>query len=430
MATDNAVLESGELRSIEETLAGPSGVRWFWSVKFPLRDTAGRITGLCGMITEITDRKLTESRLQESEMILRSALETIGEAVVVYDQADRLVICNDQYRAIYARSAPVIQPGRSFEEIIRYGVERGQYPQAIGREEAWIAERLAAHQSCNVELLQKLDDGRWLRIRERKTPLGHIVGFRVDVTELMLAKEAAESASVAKSQFLATMSHEIRTPLNGILGMAQLLLMEGIGEAERIEFARTIVNSGQDLLRLLNDVLDLSKIEAGRLELKPAEFAADVLLRDVAALFRAQAEAKGLSLQVAWHGATVQFVADALRLRQMLVNLVSNAIKFSDRGNISVEGSARDTGDGAAWIEFTVTDQGIGISPEQQSRLFQPFVQVDASITRRVGGTGLGLSIVRRMAEQMHGEAGVESREGEGSRFWFRVRAERANAGG
>ena len=202
--------------------------------------------------------------MEQAEALLRSSLETIGEAFVIYDAEDRLVFCNEEYRNIYPISAPVIEPGRRFEEIVRYGLERGQYPEAVGREEAWLAERMAAHRVGNQELLQQLDDGRWLKIRERVMPDGHTVAFRIDVTEFYQARTAAEAASRAKSDFLAMMSHEIRTPLNGILGMAQVLSLPDVKESDRQAYTQTILDSGRSLLTLLNDILDLSKIEAGK----------------------------------------------------------------------------------------------------------------------------------------------------------------------
>ncbi len=366
-----------------------------------------------------------ESRLQESQAMLRSSIETIGEAFVIYDQEDRLAYCNERYREYYRASADLLVPGRRFEDIIRIGAERGQYAQARGRVEAWMAERMAAHRSGQSDLIQRLDDGRWLRIRERKTPEGFTVGFRIDITELYEAKEAAEAANRAKSDFLAVMSHEIRTPMNAVLGMAQLLLMPNLTEEERQDFARTILNSGQTLLTLLNDVLDLSKIEAGKLDINSAPFDPAQILHEAATLFAGSVQEKGIDMQLAWRGQPgARYMADPIRIRQMLTNLVSNAVKFTDRGFVRIEaGEVTDT-QGRLLIEFSVTDSGIGIAADKLALLFQPFSQADSSTTREYGGTGLGLSIVRRLAELMGGAAGVESESGSGSRFWFRIRVE------
>ncbi len=369
-------------------------------------------------------RAEVEQRLQDSQAMLRSAVDAIGEAFVVYDQDDRLAYCNEQYRDYYRMSADLLVPGMKFEEIIRIGAARGQYKEAIGRERAWVAERMAAHRSSNTELIQELDGGRWLRIRERKTPEGFTVSFRIDITELYEAKQSAEAANQAKSRFLAVMSHEIRTPLNGILGMAQMLLMPGQSESDRQEFARTILNSGQTLLALLNDILDLSKIEAGKLELLVAVFEPAQVVDETTSLFAGALQDKGLAIRARWRGpAGARFRADPIRLRQMLSNLLSNAIKFTERGSIEVEAIEVVRGQDAAVLEFSVRDSGIGIPPEKLDVLFKPFSQADSSTTREYGGTGLGLSIVRRLAGMMGGEAGVESVVGQGSRFWFRIRA-------
>jgi signal transduction histidine kinase len=362
--------------------------------------------------------------------MLRSAVETIGEAFVIFDQDDRLAYCNEQYRDYYRTSADLLVPGKTFEEIIRTGARRGQYQAAIGRVDEWVAERLAVHRSGQTDLIQPLDSGRWLRIRERKTPEGFIVGFRTDITELYQAKEAAESANRAKSSFLAMMSHEIRTPMNGMLGMAQLLLSPNLTDNERLDYARTILNSGQTLLTLLNDVLDLSKIEAGKFDLAAAAFDPQQLIQETIALFAGSAREKGLDLQGAWCGEAGQrYRADPIRIRQMLTNLVSNAVKFTASGFVRVEARTLSSEGGQVLLEFSVRDSGIGIAPEKHALLFQPFSQADTSTTRLYGGSGLGLSIVRRLAELMGGTVDVDSRLGEGATFRFRICAEALVAG-
>ncbi len=236
------------------------------------------------------------------------------------------------------------------------------------------------------------------------------------------ALRGTEAANLAKSQFLATMSHEIRTPMNGILGMAQLLMLPGLVEAERLKYVQVIMNSGQTLLTLLNDILDLSKIEAGRVELEDLPFQPEHLLQEQLVLFGEEAAAKGVELSAHWQDNTkLRYRGDPGRIGQMLSNLIGNAIKYTEQGSVRVEGRVLASEGDSARLEFSVTDTGIGIPADKLSLLFQPFSQVDASTTRRYGGTGLGLSIVSNMAELMGGEASVESRQGEGSRFRFTI---------
>ena len=244
------------------------------------------------------------------------------------------------------------------------------------------------------------------------------------------ARKAAEAANHAKSDFLSMMGHELRTPLNGMLGMAQLLLMPNLTERERQDYARIILTSGQSLLTLLNDILDLSKIESGKLRIESAEFDPDDLIRETLALFSASATNKQLLLAGQWRASCGQhYRSDTQRLRQMLSKLIGNAIKFTAHGKIVVEGVevARDAD--SAVLEFSVSDTGIGIPAEKLDLLFRPFSQADSSSTRKYGGSGLGLSIVRSLTERMGGDAGVDSVAGSGSRFWFRIRAGIGSAG-
>jgi signal transduction histidine kinase/ActR/RegA family two-component response regulator len=277
-----------------------------------------------------------------------------------------------------------------------------------------------AHTAAAFDRMMELVEARTNELARNREHLEEMVEQRT--AELREAVTAAKAANEAKSRFLATMSHELRTPMNGVLGMAQLLLASPVDKAQTQDYARTILHSGQTLLTLLNDILDLSKIESGAQTLESGVVLPAELLRNTEALFANNAQAKGLKLSARWHGAADhRYRGDPNRLQQMLSNLTNNAIKFTSVGEVHIEAFELPQLDGGACLEFSVRDTGMGVPPEKQDMLFRPFSQIDNSTTRQFGGTGLGLSIVKNLAQLMGGEVGLESQEGQGSRFWFRV---------
>jgi PAS domain S-box-containing protein len=388
---------------------------WVEEIIASVRNEAGTIVNYVSVWRDQTERRAMESAIERSEHMLRVAVDTIDEGFVIYDDEDRLIFCNEKYRKIYAASADLLVQGNRFEDIVRSGAERGQYSQAIGRVDEWVRERVAAHQSGNTTLLQPLEDGRWLKILERKTPDGYIVGFRIDITELMQTKEAAESSNRAKSQFLANMSHEIRTPMNAIIGLSHLCLQTELAPLQH-DYLGKIHASAETLLGIINDILDFSKIEAGKLKLERIPFEISSVIANIEALLASKAAEKGLRFVVTLDPSVPNILqGDPLRLGQVLINLMSNSVKFTAAGSIELGITLADQAEEHVILRFAVTDTGIGMNDQQVGKLFQAFDQADSSTTRKYGGTGLGLTICKQLVDLMGGGIEVQSQPDQGT---------------
>jgi PAS domain S-box-containing protein len=393
------------------------------------------LSGLLGtfLFRMLAQSEIDQARLRESESRLRTIIENEPECIKIVDADGKLLQMNPAGLAMIEAESLEQVAGHPVLEVIapEYRTAFAEmHRRIIGGEpmqqEFEVLGLKGGRRLLETHAVPMLDNGTVVHLAVTRD----ISERRAYENELKQAKAVADAANLAKSAFLATMSHEIRTPMNGILGMAQMLMMTNLSESERMEYARTVHNSGQTLLRLLNDILDLSKVEAGKLELTYAAFNPRQIVDETAALFAEHAHSKGLQIAATWRGPGSQrYLGDAIRLRQMVSNLISNAIKFTAKGHVRLEVTEVERNGNHALIEFAVMDSGIGIPPDRQSLLFKPFSQADSSTTREYGGTGLGLSIIRSLAKLMGGEVGLESEEGKGSRFWFTLQAEVLPAG-
>jgi two-component system sensor histidine kinase/response regulator len=358
-----------------------------------------------------------EEELRVAGDRLRGILDHATTLISVKDRDGRYLVVNRRWEEVIGRSTAEVE-GRTDAELMpgsHAAPSRAADLEVIRTGEVLEYERM-------------IDGAVYLTV---KFPLIGVDGevyavatMGTDVTDRKRALAEAVEASRSKSEFLANMSHEIRTPLNGVIGMTELLLQSDLTPEQR-EYARTAAGSGEALLGVINDILDFSKIEAGKLELDVHEFDLREAVEDTCEMLAAQAHGKGLELTAFVDGDVPAAVrGDRGRLRQVLTNLISNAIKFTHRGEVAVRVMLQERAGAAAVLLFEVADTGIGIEPAQLGTLFESFAQADSSTTRRYGGTGLGLAISRQLVTLMHGEIGAESEPGHGSRFHFSVRLE------
>lgn len=394
--------------------------------RFPVEMSVTSMRSESGMYFSAFARDISESRRMNDELRLAAQAFQSHEAIFVTDRDGHFLRVNQAFTRItgyepdgvIGKHSSVLRspnrPAEHYEEMYRM----------LARDGKWEGESDCRRKNGEVF-------PQWLAIssvRDRKGAVTHQVGHFVDITkrkqaeeDLVTARKKAETASTAKSQFLASMSHEIRTPLNAVVNMTELLLDSQLN-ADQERLARRTLEGGRTLLSIVNDVLDFSKIEAGQLELDPINFRLRESLDGIRELFLTGAEDAGISLNFEISGKLPENLnGDVGRIRQILINLIGNAMKFTSQGSVTLQAECLRKVDSYLLVRFEVVDTGIGIPDEAQKKLFEEFTQADASTTRRYGGTGLGLAICKRLVNLMQGSIGVTSKPGKGSCFWFEI---------
>ncbi|WKA29845.1 ATP-binding protein [Bradyrhizobium roseum] len=458
------LVERSEARSTgkpymhEHRWVRPDGsIRWVRIESDPQSAFDKERSGTFGIVLDLTERKQAEAVAEESQARLVDAIESLAQGFILYDREDRFVLANSHFREMFPELARVLTPGMQYDEVLRAALRLDLFGKLDADAEEWLARTKAWHYAGSKAVERMNDMGRWIQFVDHKTSDGGTVGLRTDITEfkqvqtaleqklgdleriradlemqkrelletsedLVKAKDAAEAASRAKSDFLAMMSHEIRTPLSGMVGMIELLRETPLS-LEQERFTALAKESSDGLLNVVNDILDFSKLEAGRISPEFIEFDIVHVVKGVASLMTSKARDKGLELSIAVADGLPHWLkGDGNRIRQVLLNLVNNAIKFTDAGRIGIEVSHQSLADDQVELRIEVTDTGIGIGPETQLQLFNPFVQADTSVSRKYGGSGLGLAICKQLCGLMGGAIGVDSHSGKGSRFWFTAR--------
>jgi PAS domain S-box-containing protein len=427
-ADDAEVMASGRRKRVEERHPEADG-RWTWveTIKTPFSDGRGRLAGTVGIARDVTERKKMEEDLRRSEALQAEGQRLSQTGSWSWHIPSGTVVWSDEHFRIFGFAPGEVKP--SLDVVVNC-----IHPDDRPMMQASIADAIGAPQNIEHEFRVIWPDGsaRYVStvartVLDESGVINEFIGVAVDITARRQAeaereaRHAAETANRAKGEFLAMISHELRTPLNGILGYAQILLRDDtLGEKYRNNI-NVIQQSGLQLLTLINDVLDFSKIEAGKLELSLSDINLVDFLRSIEEIIRVRAEQKGLNFVCNVTADSPCGVrADANRLRQVLLNLLANAVKFTDQGSVTFNATLRAGDSGLAYVRFEVRDTGIGIGDEHQTLLFRPFEQLGEE-SRRIGGTGLGLAISQQFVKLMGGEVRVESRVNSGSTFWFEL---------
>jgi PAS domain S-box-containing protein len=398
-----------------------------WMLRRERRTPQGEMIGIRSDVTKFKQQEqaLLEAKrkAERAESRLASAIEAISEGFVIYDADDRLVMCNSALREQFSFLTDKLVPGAKFEDLIYYAAANGHFDTQGEDPERWVQHQIAERRASDeAETLVRFADGRWMLRRERRTPQGEMIGIRSDVTKfkqqeaaLEEAREKAEAADRAKSEFVANISHELRTPINGIMGFTQLMLMDELSDKQR-ERAEIVQSSSEHLLQLVNDLLDLSRITSNSIELTPEVFDLPELLRETVRLLKPLAEAKGLDLRADIalpEGATIK--ADRARMRQILFNVIGNGINYTTEGSVTMSARAEDGG-----VVFDVADTGPGIAPDKLEAIFDRFVRAE-NASAQSSGAGLGLTITKGLVELMDGVIDATSSPGNGAIFTVRL---------
>lgn len=373
-----------------------------------------------------TELGVANEKIQIAERRLWHSIETIQDGFAFFDSDNRMIVANRAYLAVF-EDLEEVEPGITYPRILQLLTEEGIVNIGHQPPADWRARMQDRWQQDDPEPVEiELWNGQHIRIFDRRGPSGDVVSLALNITEsvhyeekLHDARERAEAANRAKSAFLANMSHEIRTPMNGVVGMADLLTESELDAEQRL-FVETIKHSGEALLVIINDVLDYSKIDADKLVLHPEPFDLEQTLHEVVLLLQPSARSKGLTLKIDYDILQpTRFVADPGRIRQIVTNLMGNAVKFTLQGHVLLRVIGETVSDNEIKLKITVEDTGIGIAPDKVDLVFGEFNQVEDDRNRQFEGTGLGLAITKRLIEMMDGQVWVDSEEGIGSCFGF-----------